>query len=620
MCLGTLAAANHGGMEETTRKVPVQVTTWNHASYPGTSAPSWKRPKRNRVVEEGSKQLYLVKFWKTGYTQEQAEEIVQRHLVDAGDDSGTIVRSFHMKRGPVVEVEVSAQGHQALLDGDLDVEDDQEVHALRAMPDGASAANLLGTGKGRMLNVQSNPPSWGLDRIDQLDLPLNSQYNYNFTGQGVHVYVIDTGINAAHVEFEGRVGAGRDVIDDDDDPDDCEGHGTHCAGTAVGSNVGVAKGATLHGVRAMDCDGRGSAGSICSGLGWIRSHVPSHNQPSVVSMSLGGTFSPFLNNCVEELVDDGIHVVVAAGNDARDACNDSPASSRFAITVGATTNVDELASFSNWGECVDILAPGRNINSAVHSSNNGYSVFSGTSMAAPHVTGVVAMYLSSPGNQNKTPKQVQEWLWQGASRGRISNVPAASNACRQGTPNLLLQNCITAEGGLCHRQVVDVGVATTILPASAASLNSCRRLSISITPDDYPDEISWDLTRKPDTCLERGGASGGEVDLCFAGTYVFDIFDSHGDGICCEYGSGSYRLLLDGEEIYSSTGEYGYGEHVEFVLETGSAPATPPTPSPSPSSPPSTTTNSPVNGGAMLAVSMWFSGALAFSLARMVGD
>jgi subtilisin family serine protease len=249
--------------------------------------------------------------------------------------------------------------------------------------------------------TQTNP-TWGLDRIDQKSIPLSNSYTYNATGAGVKVYVIDTGILATHSEFGGRVTTGYSPIAGGSTVD-CNGHGTHVAGTIGGSTYGVAKGVTLVPVRVLDCFGSGYISDVVSGVNWVILQNTT-GAKSVISMSLGGGVSATLDSAINGAINAGITVVVAAGNSSADACNYSPAGVRNAITVGATDINDALATFSNTGSCVDISAPGVSVTSAYYLNNNSTATMSGTSMATPHVSGAVALELEGG---YKTPAQIQ---------------------------------------------------------------------------------------------------------------------------------------------------------------------------------------------------------------------
>ncbi len=236
--------------------------------------------------------------------------------------------------------------------------------------------------------------TWGLDRIDQASLPLNGQYVYNFTGALVTAYIIDTGIRPDHAEFSGRVGVGYSVIADGRGTTDCNGHGTHVAGTVGGTTYGVAKSVTLIPVRVLNCAGSGTISGVIAGINWvIGNHVGT--APAVANMSLGGGASAALDTAVANAVSDGVTVVVAAGNSNANACGYSPARAPTAITVGATTSTDARAFYSNYGSCLDIFAPGTAIKSAWHNSTRATKTISGTSMAAPHVAGVAALLLGT---------------------------------------------------------------------------------------------------------------------------------------------------------------------------------------------------------------------------------
>jgi subtilisin family serine protease len=254
-----------------------------------------------------------------------------------------------------------------------------------------------------------NAPTWGLDRIDQTALPLSKSYTYR-SAAGVTAYVLDTGIRMTNQDFGGRARDGYDAIDNDGKAQDCNGHGTHVAGTIGGAAYGVAKDIKLVGVRVLDCQGSGSYSAIIKGIDWVTRNA---TKPAVANMSLGGTTSSTLNDAVKKSIASGITYAIAAGNDNRDACKQSPASQPDAITVAATDNTDTRASFSNFGTCVDIFAPGVKILSTSSKSDTGTATMSGTSMASPHVAGAAALVLAA--NPSFTPKQVRDALVANAS-------------------------------------------------------------------------------------------------------------------------------------------------------------------------------------------------------------
>ena len=280
--------------------------------------------------------------------------------------------------------------------------------------------------------LRQTPATWGLDRIDQEQVPLGGSYDYTSTGRGVTAYIVDTGIYAANSEFAGRLAPGVDKVGGNSKGGDCDGHGTHVAGTVGGTTYGVAKDVTLVPVRVLDCRGSGTWSGVISGLDWIVAHHVSG--PAVANMSLGGGASSTVDAAVKKVIGDGVTVAVAAGNGdrrgvAQNACNSSPARVPDALTISATDASDRKASWANYGTCVDAFAPGVNITSAWMGGTRATNTISGTSMATPHVAGAAARYLSM--NTSATPAGVSAALLNTATINRVTSAGT-------GSPNRLL--------------------------------------------------------------------------------------------------------------------------------------------------------------------------------------
>jgi subtilisin family serine protease len=272
--------------------------------------------------------------------------------------------------------------------------------------------------------------TWGIDRIDQRSLPLSTSFAYTNTGAGVNAYILDTGIRLSHADFAGRAVSGFDAVDGGS-ADDCNGHGTHVAGSVGGTLYGVAKGVKLVAVRVLDCAGSGTTSGVVAGIDWVTAN---HVKPATANMSLGGGASTAIDDAVTRSIAAGVTYGVAAGNGnmagrAQNACNYSPARVPTAITVGATTSTDAKASYSNYGTCVDIFAPGSSIKSAWYTGDTATNTISGTSMATPHVVGVISLFLQS--NPGASPAAVEAAIEGNATIGKVTSAGS-------GSPNLLL--------------------------------------------------------------------------------------------------------------------------------------------------------------------------------------
>jgi len=306
-----------------------------------------------------------------------------------------------------------------------------QLNALRHNP---NVAYIEQDQEVQATTTQSNA-TWGLDRVDQRDLPLNGTYNYTPTGAGVNAYIIDTGILTSHTQFGGRAVHGYTAISDGRGSTDCNGHGTHVAGTVGSTTYGVAKSVKLYAVRVLDCAGSGTNSGVIAGMDWVTAN---RVLPAVANMSLGGGASTAVDDAVNRMHNAGVTVVVAAGNENQNACNVSPARAANAITVGSTTSSDARSSFSNYGSCLDIFAPGSSITSAWHTSTTATNTISGTSMASPHAAGVAALYLQN--NTGASPATVASAIINSATTGKVTSAGT-------GSPNRLLYSLLTTDGG-----------------------------------------------------------------------------------------------------------------------------------------------------------------------------
>jgi subtilisin family serine protease len=419
--------------------------------------------------------------------------------------------------------------------------------AAKQMAADENVAYIQKNGIYTIQDTQSPTPSYGLDRIDQRNLPLSNSYTYSTTASNVHAYVIDTGIRFTHNDFGGRATSGRDTVSNDNDATDCNGHGTHVAGTVGGTAYGVAKGVQLVGVRVLDCAGSGTTAQVAAGIDWVTANAI---KPAVANMSLGGGIDSTLDNAVANSIASGVSYAVAAGNGdalgrAINACNTSPARTPNAITVSATNSSDTKASFANFGNCVDIFAPGVSITSAWYTSNTATNTISGTSMAAPHVAGAAALVLAA--NPSFTPAQVTSALTGAATTGVVGS-PGT------GSPNRLL---FTGSGGTpppppppgctgtngTDVAIPDNGAAVT----STITISGCGRsasTTSSVSVDirhTYRGDLVVDLLAPDGTSYRLKGSSSSDSADNVTATFPVNLGSEAADG--------AWRLRV--QDVYS---------------------------------------------------------------------
>ena len=372
------------------------------------------------------------------------------------------VASTHVSQAPMFTYSQALSGFAATLS-------ETEIKSLQT---DTRVAYIQPNHVKTILDDQPNA-TWGLDRIDQRNLPLDNNYHYDFDGAGVDMYIVDTGILTTHNEFSGRMAGGFSSIGGNtSDYDDCNGHGTHVAGTAGGTTYGVAKNVNLYAVRVLDCNGSGSDAGVISGVEWLTNNA---SGPSVANLSLGGTPSNALDTAVQNSIAAGITFVVASGNENTDACGSSPARVSAAITVNASTSGDARANFSNYGTCTDIFAPGQSITSAWIGGNNSTNTISGTSMASPHVAGVAALFLAA--NASASPSQVKSEIESLATPNKISDIGP-------GSTNLLLYSIVDGDNPLPTPTQTQ-----TPTPVPTAT----PRPGTPIFSDDFETDLGWEV-------------------------------------------------------------------------------------------------------------------------------
>ncbi len=449
--------------------------------------------------------------------------VLKPSAVRAADLAQSMARSYN---GRIEQV------YERALKGFAVQMSEKDVKALAAHPD----VDFIEADQTMSIKAVQSPVTWGLDRIDQRNLPLSNSYTYNFDGTGVNAYVVDTGIRVTHNDFGGRANLAFTAINDGNGASDCNGHGTHVAGT-VGSNTwGVAKNVELFAVRVLGCDGSGSNSGVIAGVDFVANNAV---LPAVANMSLGGGASTALDNAVNNAVAQGIFFAVAAGNENQNACNSSPARAANVYTVGATDNTDRRATFSNFGSCVEIFAPGVNITSTWSTSNTATNTISGTSMASPHVAGVAALLLDE--TPSASPAQLADMLTANATSGVVVNRGT-------GSPNLLLYSLTTGGGGGGGGG----GGATALqsgVPVNniAGALNSQQFFTIDVQAGSSQLDVAL-----------SGGSGDADLYVRFGAAPTLSSYDCrpflNGNNESCQFtnpAAGTWHIMLVGFSAYS---------------------------------------------------------------------
>jgi subtilisin family serine protease len=437
-----------------------------------------------------------------------------------GADSATAVDGSYIvvyKDGAAAEAKSTAASlgskvdfrYDAVFDGFAATISEEQAKQFAADPD---VAYVQQNQKVSIQVDQPNPPSWGLDRIDQRNLPLNNNYSYSTTAGNVHAYIIDTGMDLDHPAYAGRSTSGYDAIDVGTTAEDGHGHGTHVAGTVGGTAYGVAKGVQLVAVRVLNNSGSGTSAQVAAGVNWVTANAI---KPAVANMSLGGSGTDTtINNAVRSSIASGVTYAIASGNSNSNACNFSPAQVAEAITVNASTNTDARASFSNFGTCSDIFAPGQNITSSWLAG--GTNTISGTSMAAPHVAGAAALYLAD--NPTAAPAAVRDALVANGTTGKVTS-PGT------GSPNVLLYTGTGTEPpppppGPCpaatnanNFNINDNATVNSPIAISGCTGNAAAAATVAVSiVHTYIGDLVVDLVAPDGSVYNLHNRSGGSAD------------------------------------------------------------------------------------------------------------